>query len=74
MPAHNMLALEQHVFKYVGQFIAISIVHCGPGPHCLAHAVVDYLTYGICNVSAGVSDIPDFEIREKLALVSYIQV
>ena len=72
VPAHNMLALKQHHFKYVGQIMAVSIVHGGPGPHCLSHAVVDYLTNGMSNVNAGVSDIPDFEIREKLNLVNYM--
>ena len=70
VPAHNMVALEQHKFKFIGQMIAVSIVHGGPGPQCLSHAVVDYITYGMSSTHAGVSDIPNFEVREKLKLVS----
>ena len=42
--AHNMAALEAQVFRHIGQMIAVSIMHGGPGPQCLSHAVVDYLT------------------------------
>ena len=51
--------------------IAVSIVHGGPGPQCLSHAVADYLCYGIWKVRATIADVPDPSIREKLRLVCF---
>ena len=55
----------------IGQMIAVSIVHGGPGPQCLSHAVADYLCYGMWRVRATVADVPDSTIREKLRLVCF---
>ena len=71
--AHNMAALEAQVFRHIGQMIAVSIMHGGPGPQCLSHAVVDYLTYGsMSKVHATISDIPDKDIEEKMARVGNV--
>jgi len=70
--AHNMAKLEAQVFQHIGQMIAVSIMHGGPGPQCLSHAVVDYLTYGMSKVHATISDIPDKDVKEKMALVGSV--
>ena len=38
VPAHNMVELSRKTFKYLGQMIATSVVHGGPGPQCLFQA------------------------------------
>ena len=55
----------------IGQMIAVSIVHGGPGPQCLSHAVVDYLCRGMGGVRATAADVPDPAIQEKLRLVCF---
>lgn len=74
VPAHNMVALERRHFMYLGQMIAVSIIHGGPGPHCLSHSVVDYLSFGLSKIHADVSDVPDAEVKERLIQVSFYTV
>ena len=49
--------------------IALSIMHGGPGPQCLSHAVVDYIFHGMCKVKASVDDVPDIVVQRKLKQV-----
>ena len=58
-PSHNITELKKGTFRHVGKMLALSIVHGGPGPQCLSHPLVDYLTYGIYKVHGTVDDIQD---------------
>lgn len=66
---HSMKSLQAKYFYYVGQMIAVSILNGGPGPGCLSHAVVDYLTYGFKKVNATIEDVPNLAIQDHIKLV-----
>ena len=70
-PSHNITELKKGTFRLVGEMLALSIIHRGPGPQCLSRPVVDYLTYGIHKVHGTVDDIQDPEMREKVRKVHY---
>ena len=70
-PAHNTIELRKGTFNIIGQLFALSIVHGGPGPQCLSHAVVDYFAYGIHKAHG---DVHDPLIREKINKVNFIQI
>ena len=53
-------------YFYVGQMFAISLVHGGPAPACMASPVADYFVYGMERVKATGSDVPDVEVQMKL--------
>lgn len=69
-PVHSMRNIETKVLCYVGQMMAVSIFHGGPGPGCLSHAVVDYITFGLSKVNAEIDDVPDDKIQKHLKCVS----
>ncbi len=71
IPCHNMRALQDGTFRYIGQMVALSITHDGPGPGCLATSVVQYLLYGLNGVHPRVEDISDIQMRKKVQKVSY---
>lgn len=74
IPAHNVVHLRKKTYFYVGKMFAISLVHGGPAPACMASPVADYFTYGMERVKATVSDVPDMEIQTKLQQVWLIRV
>lgn len=47
VPTHNILELEKRSYFYVGEILAVSIVHGGPAPSFFTEAVADFLLYGI---------------------------
>ena len=63
------MELRKATFKIVGELFALSIVHGVPGPQCLSHVIVDYLSYGIHKVHGTAQDVPDPLIREKIKKV-----
>ena len=71
-PVHSMRSIESKVFCYIGQMIAVSILHGGPGPGCLSHAVVDYLTFGLSKINATIDDVPDANVQEHMKRVSLV--
>ena len=68
---HSMKSLQMRSFYYVGQMIAVSILNGGPGPGCLTHAIVDYLTYGLKKVNATIEDVPNVVIQKYMKSVSF---
>ena len=66
---HSMKSLQSRLFFYVGQMIAASILNGGPGPGCMSHAIVDYLTYGLKRVNATIDDVPNCVIQGHMKLV-----
>ena len=66
VPTHNMVHLSKKTYYYVRQMFAISLVHGGPAPSCLANPVADYFLYGSERVKA---DVPDMEIQMKVQQV-----
>lgn len=66
---HSMKSIESRVFLHIGQMIAVSIMHGGPGPGCFSHAIVDYLTYGLGKVRPTVDDVGDVEIQNHMKSV-----
>lgn len=66
MPLHNITELKKSSFKVIGEIIALSIVHGGPGPQCLSHACVDYLSFGLNKVHPSLDDVHQFSIKEKI--------
>ncbi len=69
-PIHNIMELRKGTFKLIGEAFALSIIHGGPGPQCLSHPVVDYLSYGLHKINGTIEDIPDSNIRQKVKQVS----
>ncbi len=68
-PCHNMQELEKGTYKYIGQIISLSLVHDGPGPHCLAPWVVDYILYGLSGVTPIPEQIPEDDIQTTVKKV-----
>ena len=69
-PCHNMQELEKGTYKHIGQIISLSLVHDGPGPHCLASWVVDYILYGLGGVSPFPEQIPNYAIQTTVRKVT----
>ena len=53
-------------FFYAGQFIAMSIVHGGPGPRCFGLPLYDSLIKGVSQTSVSVDDVYDVDLRNSL--------
>ncbi len=66
VPMHNALALTKGDFYKIGTFIVLSITQGGPGPTWFAGSVVDYLFGGTEAVKGCATDVPDYDVREKL--------
>ena len=49
--------------------MALSILHGGPGPTLFPPVIIDYIFSGMSGVRAQVEDVPDIDIRRKLAKV-----
>ena len=47
------------MYLYVGQMIALSVIHGGLGLVLLSSTVVDYLFGGMAAVSFSIDDVPD---------------
>ena len=56
----------------MGQIIALSVIHGGPGPVFLSPTVVDYLFGGMAAVSSSIDDVPDQLVQGKLKKVNSI--
>ena len=69
IPLHNVMELKNNTYHYVGEIMALSIAHGGPGPNCLSSAVVDYLCYGLQKIHGTVDDIPNESIRRAVKKV-----
>lgn len=63
------MELAKQAFFYVGQAFALSLIHGGPAPKCLAGAIGDYIVFGIEKVKVSIEDIPDAGIQTKLQQV-----
>ena len=70
VPCPNLRALQQKTYKYIGQMIAVSLIHGGPVPSFLAPSVLEYITFGLEKVKGRVEDVPNKELKEKLSKVS----
>ena len=69
VPRHNLVELKKKTYFYIGAIIALSLIHGGPGPHFFSPAVADYIVYGVQNVKAGIMDVPEHEMRDKIKKV-----
>ena len=69
MPSHNTVELTKKTYFNVGQIMALSIVHGGPAPKCLADPIADYIVHGMDKVKASTNDVSDIGIRLKLQQV-----
>ena len=69
-PCHNMQELEKGTYKHIGQIISLSLVHDGPGPHCLAPWVVDYILYRLGGVFPIPEQIPNDAIQTTVRKVT----
>ena len=72
IPKHNTIELKKKTYFHVGQSFALSLIHGGPAPKCLAGPVADYIAYGIERVKVVATDIPDPDKRTKIQQVSYV--
>ncbi|CAI5684391.1 unnamed protein product [Oreochromis niloticus] len=57
---------DENEYFYIGRMIAVSIVHGGPGPHCLSPNFFMYLVGKDKTFEAPIDDIPDEEIKKAL--------
>lgn len=72
VPTPNQAELEKRTYQYVGQMIAVSIVHGGPSPAFFAPSLVDYIFHGMRKVKATAIEVPSPDIRNKLEMVGLI--
>ena len=49
-------------FFNAGEFIAMSIVHGGPGPRCFGPPLYDALTKGVTQANVCLEDVYDFDL------------
>ena len=66
VPAQNMSAFEKQTYRYIGQMIAVSLIHGGPAPTFLAPSVVGYILKGIRGADPQVKEVPNLHVRQKL--------
>ena len=62
----NTNYLGNDFYFYAGEFIAMSIVHGGPGPRCFGVPLYDALTKGVTQATVSVEDVYDINIRNSL--------
>jgi len=62
---------QDELYLYVGKFIALSILHGGPGPVFFAPVIVDYLFGGMSMVKPEVADVPDALFRSNIEKVGF---
>ena len=62
----NANYLVNDFFFYAGEFIAMSIVHGGPGPRCFGLPLYDSLIKGVSQASVSVNDVYDVDLRNSL--------
>ena len=58
----NANYLGNDYFFYAGEFIAMSIVHGGPGPRCFGPPLYDALTKGVTQANVCLEDVYDFDL------------
>lgn len=61
--------LEENDYYFAGVIIALSLVHGGPGPQCLASIMFEALVYGPGKVSVSVEDVYDNELQSSLQML-----
>ena len=62
---HNMLSLQNGDFALVGRCIGMALLYGGSGPHFFSESVTSYIFNEPIDYSVR-SDIPDYDIREKI--------
>ena len=62
----NANYLANDFFFYAGQFIAMSIVHGGPGPRCFGLPLYDSLIKGVSQANVSADDVYDVDLRNSL--------
>ena len=68
VPVHNVLQLQDQSFFYIGQIIALSLLHDGPCFNCLPPTVPRYIL-GVEDITS-TDDIPDFILQSEAKAVS----
>ena len=66
-PIHNVFALQDKLFYYVGQILGLSPMHDGPGIQCLSPTVSWYLLGEATHLD--MKDIPEMGMEQKLRKV-----
>ena len=67
-----MSALEKETYRYVGQMIAVSIIHGGLAPTFLAPSIVHYILKGIRRANPEVKEVPSVQVINKLEEASIV--
>jgi len=63
------VALRDGDYLYVGQFIAVSLVHGGPGPACLSNHLYAAISENRSLQTATIDDLPPGELTERIKQV-----
>lgn len=66
------LALENKTYELAGKVMSYAIVHRGPLPQFLHPQLYAAIAEGCDATSLTVDDIPDFEVRQKMKIVSAV--
>ena len=69
IPTSNLAAVENKTYFYIGQMLALSLLHGGPAPSFFCGAVGSYLVNGMSRVKAEIADVPNKSMRVKLVEV-----
>ena len=57
--------LSKRLLFYAGVFIAMSLVHGGPGPRCFSPPLYDALTKRVTQANVCLKDVYDFDLRNS---------
>ncbi len=69
VPLHNVEAVSNNTYFFVGKMIATCVIQGGEVPACFAKAVADYLVFDQVSAAFCLDDIPDYEARMCLQKV-----
>lgn len=67
VPVHNIKAVSDNTYYFIGKMIATCVIQGGEVPACFTQAVADYLVH---DRVASLDDIADYEIRQSLSKVT----
>ena len=69
VPSNSIVEFEKKTYLYIGQMLALSIIHGGRSPSFFSQAIADFFVYGLDAVEATPADVPEPVISTLLEQV-----
>lgn len=73
-PIHDFTAVANNKFYIVGKMLASCLVQGGEPPVCFSEGVADFLVNDQITSPPCINDIPDYEVRQHILKVSFLDV